>query len=374
VKPALPGATIGILGGGQLGRMLALEARRMGYRVAVLDPARDCPAAAVCDAHVTAPLDDAEAAAKLAGLCDVVTLEWELIGLEAIRSAKRRCPVFPGESVLRPIQDRLRQRQFLAERGFPQTRFWPVDDAPSLQDAARQAGLPCVLKRRRHGYDGKGQRWLLRRPDVASAAELLAAPCVLEARVPFVKELSVIVARGRDGGMAAFPPIENVHHGGILHSSVIPAGVSKATARAAAKLGRRVAEALGHVGVLAVELFLLEDGRLLVNEIAPRVHNSGHVTWGACRVSQFEQHIRAVCGLPLDQPRLLSPGAMVNLLGELWAKREPRWERALARPVALHLYGKGQARPGRKMGHLIALERTTAAALRRAEGAWRELI
>ncbi|MBI4423913.1 MAG: 5-(carboxyamino)imidazole ribonucleotide synthase [Elusimicrobia bacterium] len=358
----LPGAArIGVLGGGQLGQMLCVEAARLGYRTAVLDPSPDAPAARVAGLHVRAAVDDPEAAAQLAQACDVVTLEWELIAERVLERVEEVRPLHPGSRVLRVIQDRWVQREFLARHGFPQARHGlagRVEDLPA----------PCLVKRRRAGYDGKGQARWDGPASAAAVAPLLEAPCLWEELVPFARELSVILARGADGAMAAFPIAENVHRRGILHTTRAPAAVSDRVRQAAEDLGRAVAEALDHVGVLAVELFLLADGSLLVNEIAPRVHNSGHFTWGACRTSQFEQHIRAVCGLPLGDGGPLSPAVMVNLPGDLWASGEPRWEAALRLPGArLHLYGKSQASPGRKMGHVLLLGQDTDALLRQAE-------
>ncbi len=356
VKTFLPGATLGILGGGQLGRMIALEAKRMGYRCGVLDPAEHGPCAQVADFHVRAQVGDAAAARELARRCDAVTLEWELIPLGVLEAVARAAPLFPGASVLENLQDRLAQRRFLEKNGFPQTRFWAVAGREDLSAAVRQAGLPCVVKRRRHGYDGKGQFWLRVPRDLDGAAEVLEDACVLEAAVPFAREVSAIVVRGQTGELRAYPVAENLHRNGILHATFAPARVPAGTARRAVALASGIAKALGHVGVLAVELFELPGGRLLVNEIAPRVHNSGHFTWGACKTSQFEQHARAVLGLPLGDPAPLSPALMVNLLGELWSKGEPRWARLLAQAgVSLHLYGKDRPAPGRKMGHLLAL-------------------
>ncbi len=371
-KTFLPGATLGILGGGQLGRMIAVEARRMGYRTVCLDPTPDCPAAQVCDEAITAPFD-AKAARALAAESDVVTLEWENVPAALVEAAAARAPVFPSSSVLSTIQDRLVQREFLKKRRLPQTAFAEVSSHAELFLAAEKLGYPCLLKRRRHGYDGKGQLKLRSPRDLETAGPMLEAPCVLEAWVPFSKEVSVILARGQSGETSAFPLAENVHRGGILHTTRAPAAVPARLARRAQRLAADIARALGHVGVMAVEMFVLRNGRgLLVNEIAPRVHNSGHFTLGACKTSQFEQHVRAVCGLPLGDARLLSPVVMVNLLGELWANGEPRFFEALGADMKLHLYGKAKPAPGRKMGHALILG-DPAKGLRRADALLRRL-
>lgn len=368
MKPLLPGGTIGILGGGQLGRMLAVEARRMGYRTIVLDPAPDGPAAQTADEHIQAPLGDLKAARALAKRSDVVTMEWELIPAETLDAVARLKPLYPNAAVLRIIADRLTQKQFLAKGRFAQAPYAEVDDFPGLQKAALKIGFPCILKRRRAGYDGKGQKTINTLRDLEAAAELLQAPCVLEAKISFRKEISVILARGRDGKTSVYPAAENIHRGGILHTTITPAHVSASVENKARALAVSLAKKLGHVGVMAVELFLLKDGTLLVNEIAPRVHNSGHFTLGACAVSQFEQHLRAICGLPLAGGELLSPVVMVNLLGELWDKGEPRWDKILNNPRArLHLYGKKKAAPGRKMGHVLLLGKDTKKSLLQAE-------
>ena len=363
----LPGATLGILGGGQLGRMIAIVARRMGYRTIVLDPTPQCPAAQVADKHIQASVDDLKAAVELAKLCDVVTLEWELIPFDVLEAVERIKPLSPSSSVLRVIQDRLTQKEFLARNGIPQAPFAAVSDPEDLDDAADELGYPCILKRRRAGYDGKGQFRLASRFDHEGAMETLKAPCVLEAKINFKSEISVILARDAKGSVSFFPIAENVHRDGVLHVTAAPARVSAAIAGKAEALAAKIARALGHVGVMAVEMFALKDGRLLVNEIAPRVHNSGHYTQGACVTSQFEQHVRAVCGLALGETELLTPAIMVNLLGDLWIKGPPRWQTLLNRPNArLHLYGKAKPAAGRKMGHIVLLGEKAGSALKTA--------
>lgn len=350
MKPILPGATIGILGGGQLGRMIALEGRPLGYRFIAFDPTPDGPAAQVCDDAIVAPFTDKEKALDFAARCELITLEWENVPAELVDIITSVRPVRPEASVLRVIQDRWVQREFLKKNGFPQTDYRAVTD---LKTDAKKVGYPCILKSRRNGYDGKGQSRLGGPRDLPAAAEPLR---LIERQVTFAKEISVILARAEDGRAAVYPLAENVHRNGILHTTRAPALVSEKTAQAAQDLALDIAAALGHVGVMAVEMFVLDNGGLLVNEIAPRVHNSGHFTLGACVTSQFEQHVRAICGLPLGDPSQRLPAVMINLLGNLWENGEPLWERVLSRADArLHLYGKAKPAPGRKMGHLLLL-------------------
>jgi len=357
-----PGRTIGILGGGQLGHMLAEAARALGYKTAALDPAKDSPALKFVDVAVVGPIDAPASARALAEASDLLTLEWELIPAPVLEEAARLRPLYPAPSVLAVIRDRLEQRKFLARRGFPQTDFGEARDAGSLPY------YPTIVKRRTHGYDGKGQARFASENEARSGSAIFAAPCVWEKIVPFAKEISVILARGRGGEMSAYPVAENLHRGGILHATRAPAEISEETSSRAVALARRVAEELGHVGVLALELFLLPNGELLVNEIAPRVHNSGHYTLGGCACSQFEQHMRAVAGLPLGPTEMKGPATMVNLMGELWEQGEPDWSALDGVPgLTLRLYGKSSARPGRKMGHYVVVGAAAAEEWRRAD-------
>lgn len=354
--------TLGILGGGQLGRLIAEAAKGLGWRTAALDAAPDAPALKVVDVPVVGSVDDPAAARRLAEASDLVTLEWELIPAPVLEEVARLKPLYPAPSVLATIQDRLTQKDFLKKNGFPQTDY---GTAASAKDVPY---YPVVVKRRRHGYDGKGQARLASAAEAERNAEIFRAPCVWEKLVPFEREISVILARGRGGETAVYPVAENLHRGGILHATRAPAAIPEETARRAVELARAIAAALGHVGVLAVELFLLADGSLLVNEIAPRVHNSGHYTLGACATSQFEQHVRAVAGMPLGPTTLRGEAVMVNLLGELWANGEPDWSALKAVPgLALHLYGKTSARPGRKMGHYVVVGPSAAGEWGRAD-------
>ena len=366
----VPGGTLGILGGGQLGRMLTYEAHKLGLRTAVLDPAPEGPAGAVADAFVQGAWTDGAKAVELARLSDVVTVETEHIPAAGLREVEKVAPLRPGAEVLHVVQDRLRQKEFLARHGFPQPAFAHIHDAASLDAAVRAVGAPAVLKTLTGGYDGKGQARARAREDAGAAWERVGrAPCIYEAFVDFEREVSVVLARGLDGALAFYPLAENEHRKGILHLTRVPARAPPGVEAEARRLAAGIAEALGHVGVMAVEMFLTRSGDLLVNEIAPRVHNSGHYTFGACATSQFEQHVRAVCGLPLGDTTLLRPAAMLNLLGDSWAQGEPDWASlVLSVPGAsLHLYGKARAAPGRKMGHVLVLADTADEAAKRAE-------
>lgn len=353
-----PGGTIGIIGGGQLARMLALEARRMGYRIAVLDPEPEGPAAQVADICVTGAFDNLEAAETLAEHSDVITLDTEHVPAELLERLETMKPVRPSANVLRIVQDRLEQRRFLEAQGVPQARNAPVSDAESLRAAASVVGFPCVLKTRRSGYDGKGQARVDRVDELDDAWRALGeAPALIESFVDFEKEISVLLARDLDGNVRFHPIAENTHRRHILHTSRVPARIPEELVSQAEKLGARIASALGHVGMMAIELFVTRQGGLLVNEIAPRTHNSGHYTFGACATSQFEQHVRAICGLSLGDPSLLRPAVMLNLLGDLWRDGSPVWSTVLSHPTArLHLYGKKRASAGRKMGHILILD------------------
>jgi 5-(carboxyamino)imidazole ribonucleotide synthase len=361
--PILPGRTVGILGGGQLGRMFAIAARRMGYRVHSLDPTTDCPAGQVADVEVVANYDDLDAARRFAAGVDVVTFEFENIPAETLRVIAETRPVHPSPEVLHVCRHRLREKDFLRGRGFPLTAYRPVDSAAALAGALAELGTPAILKTADFGYDGKGQVRIDRADACAAAWSNMGRPLgVLEAFVPFTQEVSVIVARSERGEMACFGPVENAHARHILDVTTAPARVAPTVEHQALDLGRSIAETLGVVGLLAVEMFVVGE-RVLVNELAPRPHNSGHYSLDACVTSQFEQQLRAVCGLPLGDVRLLRPAAMANLLGDLWSAGEPNWAAALAFPdVKLHLYGKHEPRPGRKMGHMTALGETSAAA------------
>lgn len=366
----LPGQTVGIVGGGQLGRMFAIAARRLGYRVHSLDPTPDAPAGQVADVEVRAAYDDVDAARAFAKQVDVVTFEFENIPAETLRAIAAERPVRPSPEALHVCRHRLREKDFLRSRGFPVARYRAVASPDELRGALAEIGLPAILKSADFGYDGKGQVRIERDTRLDEAWSRMGRPLgVLEAFVPFDKEISVIVARGLDGRTEAFGPVENVHARHILDVTTAPASVGPALAARAVALTREVAAALDVVGLLTAELFVVGDD-VLVNELAPRPHNSGHYSFDACLTSQFEQQLRAVCGLPLGDVRLLQPAAMANLLGDLWTDGEPDWAAALAFPdVKLHLYGKRDPRPGRKMGHLTALAATAEEARARVVAA-----
>jgi 5-(carboxyamino)imidazole ribonucleotide synthase len=371
--PLLPGATIGIVGGGQLGRMTAVEARRMGYRTIVIDPMDDSPGAQVADRRVAAPLDDMDAIRDLARHADVVTLEWENADVQALRQLEGVVPLFPGTHVLEVAQHRLREKETARRLGVPTAEFRAVTTLAELETAVAELGVPAVLKTVRGGYDGKGQAVIRSAAECGEAFEAVGGGAgtelILEAWVDFELEASVICARSTTGEIASFPAGENVHRNGILDTTLAPARIPEGIAREAAQIAECMAEGLDVVGLLAIELFLGRDGTLRLNEIAPRPHNSGHHTLEACVVSQFEQHVRAVCGLPLGSPALLRPAVMINLLGEHLPPQGAagNWLAAFDEPdVHLHLYGKHEAHPGRKMGHLTVLADTQEEALARA--------
>jgi 5-(carboxyamino)imidazole ribonucleotide synthase len=353
----LPGATVGVVGGGQLGRMFTLRARSMGYRVMVLDPDATSPAGSVADRHVRAGYTDEQALDQLASACQAVTTEFENVPAATLWRLGARTIVRPPVGAVAIAQDRIAEKSFLQDQGFATAPFRPVRDDRELHDALPAIRLPALLKTSRLGYDGKGQALVTDAATAAAAFERLGrVACVLEERLTLETELSVVLARAAGGEVQAFPAGENCHRDGILETTVVPARVPAWLAAEARGLAIQVAERMDYTGVLGVELFVANGGRLFVNEMAPRPHNSGHYTMDACTVDQFEQQLRALCGLPLGVPRLLSPVTMINLLGDLWQPGEPRWAEALRLPgVRLHLYGKAEPRPGRKMGHLNCL-------------------
>jgi 5-(carboxyamino)imidazole ribonucleotide synthase len=365
-KPILPGATIGMLGGGQLGRMTAMAARSMGYDIHVLDPDPDCPARPLASRCITAAFDDAEAAASLASQCDVVTLEIEQIGVASLEAAAAHAPLRPGVEMVRVIQDRIRQKVWLANHGFPLGAHRIVTSEDECAAAVDALG-PSVVKAPTGGYDGRGQIRVTVVDEARAAWHSLGKrPCVVEQFLDIDLELSVMVARRSDGTIVTFPLSQNHHEKGVLDWSVIPGPLHAEVVRHATQIGRAIAETFRTEGLIAAELFLLRDGRLLVNELAPRPHNTFHSTERACVTSQFEQLVRTVCDLPLGATDIIQPGAIANLLGDLWVdENEPPFTAALEVPgVRLHLYGKRSARPGRKMGHLSAVAREGNEALR----------
>lgn len=369
-----PGSTIGILGGGQLGRMLAMEAKKMGYRVVTLDPTPDSPCGQVADEQIVASFDDVEAAVTLAGKCDVITYEFENVAVTVVEHLEKVQVVHPGSHVLRVTQNRVAEKSLLRELNIEVTDFDVVRGQDDLERASEHIGLPTVLKTTRGGYNGKGQYIIKDRGQALSAYQRLkmssGAELIWERFVPFVKEVSVICARTSTGEVASYPVAENIHHDNILYMSIVPAQISPATEKKAKEIAETIASQLGVVGVIGIEMFLMEDGSLLVNEIAPRPHNSGHYTLDACQTSQFEQQLRAICGLPLGSTALLSPVVMINILGEGSGNRLDGVEEALKDPnIKLHIYGKIGAKAKRKMGHLCALAESVPEAIGMAEKA-----
>ncbi|MED3721158.1 5-(carboxyamino)imidazole ribonucleotide synthase [Geobacillus stearothermophilus] len=363
----VPGQTIGIIGGGQLGRMMALAAREMGFRIAVLDPTPDSPCGQVADVEITAPYHDLDAIAELARVSDVITYEFENIDAQALEWLEANAYVPQGSRLLAVTQDRALEKAAIVEAGLPVAPYREVDGWDELEQAVAMTGFPCVLKTRRGGYDGKGQYVLRGEGDLAKAADLLGlGPCILEGWVPFVKEMSVIVARNLDGETAVFPVAENVHVENILHQTIVPARIPESVQERAIRYAEVLAASFSLVGTLAVEMFLTADGDIYINELAPRPHNSGHYTINACATSQFAQHIRAVCNWPLGSTELLKPAVMVNLLGEHVGPAIGQIG-ALGGAAYLHLYGKHEAKPKRKMGHVTVLADDVEEALRRIE-------
>lgn len=367
-RSILPGATVGMLGGGQLGRMFTVAARTLGYRVMILDPDPHSPAGRMADEHLRAGYDDKAALERMVKRCAVVTTEFENIPVSSLKYLAAHVPVRPAAQALAKTQDRIEEKVFIAEAGLKSTPYAVVRSEADLQPAWETIGAPAILKRASFGYDGKGQIRVAT-PDAVKTgfADLGAVPCVLEKQVPLEREVSVVMARSVDGTTRCYPVAENQHRSGILHTSIVPARVSDALAAEAQAQAQRLADGLDYCGVMAVEFFVVA-GELLVNELAPRPHNSGHYTLDACVTSQFEQQVRMTCNLPFGDTRLLSPVVMVNLLGDLWGAGQPDWSALFADPGAkLHLYGKREARPGRKMGHFCVLASSAEDALSRAE-------
>ncbi|MGI8788122.1 MAG: 5-(carboxyamino)imidazole ribonucleotide synthase [Pyrinomonadaceae bacterium] len=365
MKQITPNSTIGVFGSGQLGRMLAVEAKKMGYRVMTFSPHRNAPTGQIADAEIVADYEDLDAVKLFARSVDVVTFEFENVPAVCAETAALVVPVRPCGKVLHIAQNRLREKTFLSQNNFPVTAFRHIKTLEDLQNAAAEIGVPAVLKTAGFGYDGKGQAKIESLEDCKTAFEKLKnQESVLEAFVDFEKEVSVVAARDEKGNFAHYGVIENDHVNHILDVSFAPAFVSEKIEKEAIQIARGILETLVVVGVMCVEFFLTKDGELLVNELAPRPHNSGHLTIDACICSQFEQQLRAVCGLPLGATEFLRPAATANLLGDLWSAGEPNWANSLRIPnIKLHLYGKTEARSGRKMGHLTALSSTAKEAV-----------
>ena len=371
-EPILPGATLGVLGGGQLGRMFCVAARTMGYRVVVLDPDPVCGAGLIADDHIQADYTDRSALEKMAEQCDVITLEFENIPSESVRFIADRTSVYPAADSLEIAQNRDSEKQFALKAGLQPVPYFAVLQEGDLQQAADEIGFPAILKSNTLGYDGKGQYVV---NDLSELNEAFRSAgkvgCVLEKKVNIRCEISAIVARNANAELASFPVSENQHRNGILHMSIVPARVAVDTAQLAIKNASLLADALSYVGILAVEFFVSDDNVLYFNEMAPRPHNSGHYTKDACVTSQFEQQVRMMCGLTPGDTRLMSPVVMVNMLGDLWL---PKWSDIFAQNnIKLHLYGKTEARPGRKMGHFNVLAEDVEVAIDVAESVFRKL-
>jgi 5-(carboxyamino)imidazole ribonucleotide synthase len=371
-----PGSTIGVLGGGQLGRMLAHAATRLGYRIHVFEPQANCPAGAVAHKEVNAPYEDLDALAAFARECDVVTYEFENVPAAPLKHIESLTQLRPHWRVLETTQNRSREKRWLRDSGFPHARFAEVAAGGDLATGIRDVGVPCVVKTADFGYDGKGQLKVMAEADVPAALKKFAGqPVVIEQFVDFACEVSAVVARSASAAVRVFPISENIHTNHILDFSIVPARVPAETLAKAEKLARLVAEKIDLVGVLGVEFFVTKSGDVLINELAPRTHNSGHYTIDACMTSQFEQQVRAICGLPLGAVTLLSPVVMVNILGDAWkwdasgqCVGDPNWDALLAQPnVRLHLYGKEEPRVGRKMGHFTVVARDAEMAFELAQ-------
>jgi 5-(carboxyamino)imidazole ribonucleotide synthase len=354
----LPEATLGVLGGGQLGRMFTVAARTMGYRVIVLDPDANSPAAELANEHICAAFDDHTALEKIGRACAAITTEFENVPADSLNFIAKFCPVRPSAKAVAIAQNRIREKTFLRDSGFETAAFEAVNAIDELAPALKKVGPSALLKISQFGYDGKGQASVNTLSEAVTAFEQMGRkPCVLEQRLHLKTEISVVVARSATGETMAYPAAENTHVNGILDLSVVPAQVSEKLAQQATHDARAVADKLDYCGVMAVEFFVVDNERLLINEIAPRPHNSGHYTIDACLTSQFDQQVRVMCGLPLGDARLLTPVAMVNILGDAWkGDTPPPWNAVLDEPRAkLHLYGKREARPGRKMGHFTCI-------------------
>lgn len=365
MKPIMPGATIGVLGSGQLGRMFAMAARRMGYLVHTFSPETDTPTGQISDVEITASYEDLDAVRSFARGVDIMTFEFENIPSATLETVAEIVPVRPSGYALHTTQHRLREKKFLSENGFPVTPFRHVRSLDELRSALQEIGTPSVLKTAGFGYDGKGQSKIVSPYDAEKAFSAVGGnEAVLEAFVAFEREVSVVAARAVSGEIVHYGLVENIHRNHILDISIAPAAVPQSVVNQAVAITTSLLEKLDIVGVLCVEFFLNPDGSLFVNELAPRPHNSGHFTIDACVTSQFEQQLRAVCGLPLGSAELISPAAMANLLGDIWEGGEPNWPAACAfGGVKLHLYGKHEPRPGRKMGHMTARASTAEAAI-----------
>lgn len=361
----LPGATLGMLGGGQLGRMFTIAARTLGYRVVVLDPDPQSPAGTIADLHLKADYHDEKSLDTMSRQCEAITTEFENVPADVLEFLATSCYVRPGADAVRITQDRIQEKKFLLENGLPTNRFAVIRKESDLTTGIETTKLPAILKRSRLGYDGKGQFRIASLQEAVDAFHAMGdVPCALEEKLDFQFEISVVLTRSVTGSCLTYPPGENIHVNGILDTTIVPARVPEESAERSREIAVAVAEKLQYQGVLAVEMFGMPDGRILINEIAPRPHNSGHYTLDACITDQFEQQVRILAGFEPGSTDLLSPVVMKNILGDHWGDSHPRWERLLNYPNAkLHLYGKIGARPGRKMGHLNVLDSDVERAL-----------
>lgn len=365
----LPGSTIGMLGGGQLGRMFTLAARTLGYKVLVLEPDPLSPAGQLADQHLEAAYDDEQALRVFGQQCDVITTEFENIPAKTLEFLAQFCPVRPSAAAVQVTQDRIAEKEFIRSCHLSPAPFAPIRQLADIPSACTQITFPAILKTARLGYDGKGQMTVNNQTEVEQAFQRFkAVACVLEQRIELEKEISVVLARSVNGAMQCFPVAENLHRNGILHQTLAPARISAELAEQALQAAQSIATKLEFVGVMAVEFFVTRQGKLLVNEMAPRTHNSGHYSLDACISSQFEQQVRMVCELPLGDTRLHTPVVMINLLGDLWGSSQPVWNELLASANSkLHLYGKHEARAGRKMGHFCTLDPDLNSAIAEAD-------
>lgn len=371
----LPGATLGMLGGGQLGRMFTTAAQTMGYKVIVLDPDKNSPAGIIADQHICAAYTDESALTELAQHCAAITTEFENIPASTLAFLEKRTVVHPSSSALASTQNRNTEKNFIRAQGIATVPFVSITSRDDFADISTQIKFPAILKVATFGYDGKGQ---IVCEDLQAAYEAFEAlgqkECVLEQRIDLEREISVVLARGEDGQITAFPVAENVHINGILHSTTVPSAAAETQQHAAIEMASKIADGLNYVGTMAVEFFVSKQGEIIANEIAPRPHNSGHYTLDACRTSQFEQQVRMLCGLPAGSPKLISPVVMINLLGDVWGNSQPDWDKLLNQPdIKLHLYGKREARAGRKMGHFNVLADTTDLAMQSANTVFEDI-
>ena len=371
----LPGATLGMLGGGQLGRMFTIAARNMGYNVIVLEPDTGSPAGQLANKHIIAAYDDSDALEQLSKECDVITTEFENIPAAVLNQLAETKPVHPSASAVEKAQDRIVEKEFILTCGLLPVPYGVINSYSDIATAVKDVTFPAILKTARFGYDGKGQFTINNADEVEAAfKETGQVSCVLEQRIDLDCEISVVLGRNQEGESSCFPISENIHKDGILYQSICPANVDDNIITAAQAAAKRIADKLNYVGVLAVEFFVSKQGELLVNEMAPRTHNSGHFTIDACVTSQFEQQVRMVCGLPFGDSTLLSPVVMTNMLGDLWISKDsdqhsqPKWKNLLDNTASkLHLYGKAEARKGRKMGHFCTLADSADKAQKQAE-------